>query len=130
MRSARSASYLLDTHIIVWMDRDPGRIPLPVRATLDASPALYFSAASAWEIAIKRTCGKMGAQGSLSAAAARLDLIEVAMNVVHGEVAGALPMHHTDPFDRMLVAQAQIEHLVLVTADRFLRPYDVELLLV
>lgn len=123
-------AYLLDTHIVVWMDSEPDRISADLRTTLSASASLYFSAASAGEAAIKRASGKLKLSGPLAQAANALQLIELPVTAQHGEAAGMLPRHHGDPFDRMLIAQARIERLVLVTNDSFLSRYDVDILVV
>ena len=81
-----------------------------------------------WELGIKRELDKVEFPGALSSALVDSGLVELTISAVHAERAATLPPHHRDRFDRMLVAQAQIEELVLVTADRALQPYDVELL--
>ncbi len=126
----RSTSYLLDTHIVLWMDNAPQRITADLRLALNAGELLYLSAASSWEAAIKRATGKMQMRAPLSEAARRFHLTELPVTAEHGESAATLPRHHGDPFDRLLVAQARIERLVLVTSDVRLQQYDVDLLLV
>ena len=78
----------------------------------------------------KSTVGKLAMDALLSEAAHRLGLEALPISVAHGEFADALPLHHRDPFDRLLVAQAVVEGLVLVTADSILQKYDVDVLLV
>ncbi len=124
------SSYLLDTQVVLWMDREPERLSLPVRAALEDASALYFSAASAWEAAIKRETGKLALRTAFTVIARSMQIEELAVTARHGELAGTLPRHHGDPFDRMLVAQALAEKLVLVTGDRTLTKYQGELLLV
>lgn len=119
---------LLDTHALLWTLSEPERIP---SATLDAirDPAneLLVSAASAWEIATKHRLGKLdGAQAVVLGYAdhlARLGATELAMTGHHAMTAGALAWEHRDPFDRMIVAQAMIESVPVVTADRALAAF-------
>jgi PIN domain nuclease of toxin-antitoxin system len=112
------------------MDAEPWKIAREVTTALASGERLYFSAASAWEVAIKRASGKMGLAVPFTAIARQLQLSELEVTAAHGELAGSLPRHHGDPFDRLLVAQAMTEELVLVTADAWLTKYEVELLLV
>jgi PIN domain nuclease of toxin-antitoxin system len=89
---------------------------------------MAVSAATIWEISIKRKTGRLVFDGGAIASckASNFDLLPITAE--HAELAGALPLHHTDPFDRMLVAQARIEGLVLLTQDRKLLPYGVPVL--
>jgi len=119
---------LLDTHALLWW---LGGTPLEVAATdAIASPRnrVHVSAASAWEISIKRALGKLRAPDELVEACQVAGFEPLSIRFEHAERAGALPPHHRDPFDRMLVAQAQVDDLVIVSRDRSLVPYDVELL--
>ncbi len=123
-------SYLLDTQIIIWMDEDSRRLSKDMWRALETSTQHYYSAASAWEASIKRASGKLHLGATLSEIASNLALQPIPITVAHGEAAGNLPPHHRDPFDRLLIAQALTEGLTLVTSDRLLRRYDVDLLLV
>jgi PIN domain nuclease of toxin-antitoxin system len=123
-------SYLLDTHVLIWMDGARDRIPQATWALFEKGEPCFYSAASAWEAAIKRASGKLRINGQLSDAARRLGLKALPITTEHGEAAGKLIPHHHDPFDRLLVAQAQMEGLVLVTSDRVLQRYDVPVHLV
>lgn len=120
---------LLDTHALLWALGDVGKLSPEVRETLSAgvTPA-YVSSATVWEMAIKRAKGKLDVPENLLAkiAAARFD--ELVVNFRHALLAGALPHHHGDPFDRMLVAQAQSEGLAIVTRDPRITAYDVSVL--
>jgi PIN domain nuclease of toxin-antitoxin system len=120
---------LLDTHVLLWwLDDDPA---LP-RAALDAirstNNRVLISAASAWEIAIKRARGKLQGAEDLSEVfeARAVDALDITIR--HAVAAGALPPHHQDPFDRMLIAQAQVEECTLVSVDSAFEPYDVDVL--
>lgn len=122
------ARWLLDTQVLLWLDAEPEKIPRQVLAQLDRVDAVYFSAASVWELEIKRSAGKIRFDGRVTAFAERAGLAELPIAARHAEAAAALPLHHKDPFDRMLVAQAIAEGLTLVTADQRLRAYPVAVL--
>jgi len=122
-------SYLLDTQIILWLDEARERLPKHVWSALNSGGQHYYSAASAWEAAIKRASGDLLIAAPLSDAAQRYGLSALQITVVHGEAAGNLPLHHRDPFDRLIIAQARTERLTLVTSDRVFQRYDVDLLL-
>ena len=122
------AQYLLDSNVLLWLNSNPDRIPAEVIAELDAAEMVYFSAASAWELAIKQSLGKLRMSGSISTFVERAGLLELAVTTRFAEAAAQLPMHHRDPFDRVIVAQAMSEGLVLITSDRRLARYDVKTL--
>jgi len=121
---------LLDTHALLWALAAPGELPAGIRAALeDATNIVFASAASAWEMAIKQARGKLRYPAAeLSAALRRVSLIELPVTIRHAEVAARLPPLHRDPFDRMLVAQAQSEGLSLVSRDPAIRRYQVTVL--
>lgn len=112
-------SFLLDTHVLLWSGYDPGVLDQTLRLRLaDPATAVYVSAASAWEIAIKRRLGKLTLSIDTDALAGALRFSALPISLAHAEAAGRLDWSHRDPFDRMLVAQARAEMLSLVTADR------------
>ncbi|WP_376087366.1 type II toxin-antitoxin system VapC family toxin [Roseomonas sp. CCTCC AB2023176] len=120
---------LLDTHVLIWAVTEPDRLP-PRVAKAVAAPrnAVYVSAASAWEIAIKRAAGRLIFPiDEIDEILDRAAMEPLPVSIAHGVAAGALPRHHGDPFDRLLVAQAQIEDLVLVSTDETMGRYDVRL---
>jgi PIN domain nuclease of toxin-antitoxin system len=120
---------LLDTHALLWSVGDPERLsPAAFDVISEGVVPAYVSAASVWEIAIKRAAGKLRAPEELleKIVAARFKALGITLE--HGVIAGALPLHHRDPFDRMLVAQAQSEGLTLVTNDARMAAYDVGVL--
>ena len=120
---------LLDTHVLLWWLADDGRLSREARATIrDPRSVVYVSAATAWEISIKRALGKLDAPANLDTAIADSGFLELPITMAHALAAGDLPDHHTDPFDRMLVAQAISEQLALVTRDEQLARYGVTLL--
>jgi PIN domain nuclease of toxin-antitoxin system len=120
--------YLLDSNVLLWLNLDPSRIPGAVIGDLDAADEVYFSAASAWELAIKQSLGKLHMTGTISAFVAKAGLLEIAVTTRFAEAAALLPMHHRDPFDRIIVAQAMEEGLTLITADRRLASYGIKIL--
>ncbi len=113
---------LLDTHTLVWWDNDA--LPARVIKRIRDADEVYVSAATAWEITIKSALGKIDAKGSVSQALADYGFVELLISIDHAEAVRTLPLHHRDPFDRMLVAQAQVETLTLVSRDPALRLYD------
>ncbi len=123
--------FLLDTHVFLWMHADPGRLGSARALLEDGDNELFLSAASAWEIAIKSSIGKLALPEPPGRYVAdRLVVGAVTPMPVrhdHALAVADLPRHHNDPFDRLLIAQARIEGLPLITADEALRPYDVEL---
>jgi len=115
-------SLLVDTHVFLWFESDSPRLSKRARALIRRTDeAVYLSAASFWEIAIKRRGGRLVYEGSLRAAARGAGFIELAIDALDAETAGALDWDHRDPFDRMLVAQSLNRSLTLVTADAALR---------
>ena len=117
---------LLDTHVLLWwLADDPRLTPAMREAIADPSTAVMVSAASAWEAAIKAAAGKLTVPDGLHQELERHGFEELRVTVEDGLAAGALPRHHGDPFDRMLIAQAARRRLVVVTADRRFADYDV-----
>jgi len=116
---------LLDTHVLVWL-LEGVRLGVQARSAILAGE-VHVSSISVWEIAIKSAAGRLDVP-AVESLLETDDFPELAFTSAHGRAAGALPQHHRDPFDRALIAQARIEGLVLVTADRAMRAYDVALL--
>jgi PIN domain nuclease of toxin-antitoxin system len=121
---------LLDTHILLWWLSGSRRLPAAARKTIADSARAYVSAATVWEIAIKIALGKLEFRGEMAEQLATNNLLPLAVTVPHALVASALPVHHSDPFDLMLIAQAKIESLTLMTHDARLRDYGVPVLVV
>lgn len=119
--------YLLDTNVVVWLLLgDRSAVPPIVNATISnpvAEPLV--SAASVWEIAIKRSLGKLVIDPSWARALTRLDLTPLPVTAEHAARVDDLPWHHRDPFDRLLIAQTDVEDATLVTSDRQLDAYGV-----
>jgi len=115
---------LLDTHTFLWWDGDARDLSAACRAAIaDPSNRIFVSAASVWEIAIKRRTGKLAFSGSAVEAIRRNGFLELSILGLHAEAAAALDWSNADPFDRLLVAQAQASGLILATADRAIRAY-------
>lgn len=120
---------LIDTHILLWAQESPRRIPRALRdAIVDDTNEILVSAATVWEIGIKRATGKLRFDRSVVDALRSLGFGLLPISGIHAEYAGSLPRHHNDPFDRMLVAQAILENLVLGTHDESMGPYAAEIL--
>ncbi|MEV7624604.1 type II toxin-antitoxin system VapC family toxin [Actinoplanes sp. NPDC089786] len=120
-------SLLLDTHIALWWLADDATLAADVKDHIDREPVVFLSAATIWEVTIKQSLGKVGPP-DLPERLRDCDLQHLAINAEHSIAAGRLPLHHRDPFARMLVAQAQTEGLTLVTRDAEIQKYDVPIL--
>ena len=120
---------LLDTHVLIWWLTGDRRLRGSERGAIaDPESIVHVSAASTWEIAIKRSLGRIEVTADLEPELDANAFLELPIRWRHARAAGALPRHHEDPFDRMLIAQARIENLSLVSYDSALRDYDVALL--
>lgn len=116
---------LLDTHIALWAIADHERLSVRAREMMTDATEVYVSAVSIWEIAIKRALGKIDVDAPTFADAVRASgFRSLAITDQHAAGVQALPLHHADPFDRLLVAQAISEPLRLLTADSQLDPYS------
>ena len=118
---------LLDTHVLFWALVGSPRLNTAAReAILDDGNEVFISAASLWEAAIKRSVGKLHFDtAKVLAELARNGFRELPITLRHAVAAGDLPLHHKDPFDRMLIGQAVTEGLTIVTGDAALKPYGV-----
>lgn len=120
---------LLDTHVLLW--RLAGSAKLGTNATAlldDPRNDIFVSAAAVWEISIKRALGKLDAPSDVISAIDDAGFKELPIRAFHAQQAGNLPAHHNDPFDRIMVAQAQIEGLELMTQDAKLPAYGIKLI--
>lgn len=115
---------LLDTHAFLWLVAGDERLPVTARELVARADQVSLSAASVWEGEIKRAAGRLQAP-PLADAAARTGVDILDVSAAHATAASHLHLHHRDPFDRMLVAQAQAEGMVLVSKDPALRSYGV-----
>lgn len=117
---------LLDTHALLWWLSDWEQIPESTReAIADPDNEVFVSAVSGWEIAIKKARGRLAAPSNLASVEQDRGFTHLPLTFEHAERSTGLPNHHRDPFDRMLVAQAQAEGMVLVTRDQRIPLYDV-----
>ncbi len=124
---------LLDTHVFLWWIDDDPRISERVRGVIsDGGNDLLFSAASGWEIAIKASLGRLRVSGALAPylteQLSRNAIGVLPVHLSHALRVHALPDHHTDPFDRLLVAQALVEDVPLVSGDPEVSRYPVEVI--
>ncbi|MFC9298243.1 type II toxin-antitoxin system VapC family toxin [Streptomyces sp. NPDC057011] len=119
---------LLDTHVVLWWMN--GELPDATRELLGRELTVYMSAITPWEISVKQAAGKLTSTEDLALQACNTQFQALPIDAHHGVLAGKLPLHHKDPFDRMLIAQAQSEGLTLVTRDKFIPLYDVDVLTV
>jgi PIN domain nuclease of toxin-antitoxin system len=122
---------LLDTHCFLWLNDRPERLgPMALSACQDPGNPLYLSLVSLWEIEIKQHLGKLALKAPwrqmLSRQQADNGLRTLPISLSHIEQLAQLPMHHRDPFDRMLIAQARVEGMALVSVDGAMASYDVE----
>ncbi|HEX6547505.1 MAG TPA: type II toxin-antitoxin system VapC family toxin [Candidatus Dormibacteraeota bacterium] len=127
-------TYLLDTHVWLWMQAAPERLSDRVRKLIaDAGVDLLFSAASSWEIAIKHSQGRLELpEPPVTYVPSRMRASGVQglpIKHIHALQMAGLEPHHRDPFDRMLVAQAQVEGLTIITADPVFSRYAVPVLI-
>lgn len=122
--------FLLDTHALIFLLNEPESMRTAAQdAIADPGNEVAFSAANVWEIEIKTASGKLAPPTDDVLAAARLlPIAELPISAEHARLAGRLPLHHRDPFDRMLIAQAQIEGMTIVTRDRAFALYGISLL--
>ena len=121
-------SLLLDTHVVLWWLADDSTLAAEIKERLDHEPDVYISPATICEVAIKQSLGKLEKPADLAERIRDSGFRHLHITVEHGIVAGRLPLIHRDPFDRMLIAQAKVEHLTLVTRDAHIQQYDVSVL--
>ncbi len=120
---------LLDSHALIWALLAPEKLaPQARQAIEDGTNAVFFSAASIWEIAIKSSKRSLPIDDAFWQTAFELNFVELPVRARHAWAVKSLPHLHGDPFDRVIVTQAQIEQMTLVTRDRFLGAYNVNIL--
>ena len=118
---------LLDSHVAIWWLSGDRRLSIPTRRAIEDAPNAFLSSVSLWEIFIKQDTGRLDLPAGF-ADALRDDFVELPLTFDHALEGRSLPLVHRDPFDRMLVAQARVEQLTIVTADRMLAAYGVPVL--
>ena len=115
---------LLDTHVLIWWD-EGRRLAAEARRAIEEADTVYVSAVSAWEVAVKTGLGRLRPTRTVEEAVSESGFLELPVTFRHAEHLTALPPHHRDPFDRMLVAQAAVEELTMVTRDPVFARYGV-----
>lgn len=122
---------LLDTHVLLWLMEDDPRLTAKAHSLIEDASEVYVSSASIWEIAIKWRLGKIKENPKIVADHVQAaGLTELLVSNRHAVATGRLPLLHSDPFDRLLVAQAVTEPMQLLTADALLQPYTDLIILV
>ncbi|MBI4545343.1 MAG: type II toxin-antitoxin system VapC family toxin [Gemmatimonadetes bacterium] len=117
---------LLDSHALLWALHDPGKLRSEAaEAIQDPARAVFFSAASAWELELKAAVGKLDLPGDWLAAAERSGFLQLPVTAAQARESARLPWHHRDPFDRVLVAQAREQGLGIATRDPIIPAYGV-----
>jgi PIN domain nuclease of toxin-antitoxin system len=115
---------LLDTHVLLWWLDEPSTLSEEARlAIADGKNKVFVSAANAWEITIKKALGKLDAPDNLEEVLIENQFFPLPITIAHALAVSQLPRHHSDPFDRILAAQAKFEGLTLVTHDKYLKRY-------
>ena len=118
---------LLDTNVVLWQLSGARDLSAPARDAIAAADDLLFSVVSFAEVGIKCSVGKLAIPDDLAARVADAGVRTLGLSPAHGLAVSDLPVHHRDPFDRLIIAQAMIEHLTVVTADSRFRAYGIEL---
>lgn len=119
---------LLDTHVVLWWLSDEPMHPDAIKAIADSANEVWVSAATAWEVETKRAAGKLRFDGDFEQSVNDEHMTKLPITFGHARAAAVLPSHHKDPFDRLLIAQAQTEQLMLVSRDEVFARYGVPLL--
>ena len=122
------SALLLDTEALIWWDSNDPRLGGNARAAIQDASDVFVSSASAWEIVIKSALGKLQTKRQPTKAVAESGFRQLAFTFEHAEAVRTLPAHHSDPFDRIIIATAKVEDCVIVTSDEKFRRYDVEVL--
>jgi len=118
---------LADTHAALWLLGEDARLSAHADELLtDPANEILLSAAVVWEVAIKRSLGKLDAPDGFARQMLDGGAVPLSVSIEHAQAVRRLPWHHRDPFDRLLIAQASLEHAVIVSADDGLRPYGVD----
>ena len=120
---------LLDSHVLVWWINDPAALSPVARAAI-ANPAndVFMSAASVWELELKVARGKLRMPTGYVDVLRRDGIADLSVTVAHAAASASLPLHHSDPFDRLLISQALVENMVLVSRDRWFPAYQIPLM--
>ena len=116
---------LLDTHVVLWWQRDDRRLNKAARRAISRADIVWVSAVSGWEVAIKVALGRLRLTEPFHVLLAADDFTELPLTLAHTSAIALLPRHHADPFDRAILAQAQMEGATIVSHDQALAPYGV-----
>lgn len=116
---------LIDSHVALWWLANDRLLGATARSTIDQSDEAFFSVVTPWELGIKQALAKIAMPDGLSQELELAGFQPLGISIEHAELAPRLPLHHRDPFDRMLIAQAQLESLTILSADQQLAAYDV-----
>ena len=119
---------LLDTHVVLWWQRDDRRLNKAARSAIATADVVWVSAVSGWEVAIKLALGRLTLSEPFDVLLAADDFTELPLTLAHATQLPTMAPRHADPFDRVLLAQARVEQAMLVTHDRALEPYGVPIL--
>ena len=118
---------LLDSHVLLWSFVQPSRIRPSQREALYEAETIYVSVATVWELEIKRNKGNLDLPDRIWERARGIDYRFIQISTNDAENAARLPRYHDDPFDRMIIAQAQLNNSLLITSDKKLLQYDVDI---
>jgi PIN domain nuclease of toxin-antitoxin system len=118
---------LLDTHVLIWWD-EGARLARDAKRAIEDADQVYVSAASGWEIAIKTALGRLNPKRRIEDALVDSGFEELPVRLRHTAAVATLPLHHRDPFDRLLIAQAIVERLAIVTRDTAFTAYAVDVI--
>ena len=119
---------LLDSHILLWWLADDPRLSRKARRFIERADVVYVSAATTWELALKASLGKLKMPEGFVETVEEEGFTHLPVTPVHAMAVRALPWHHRDPFDRMLIAQAMMEGFRVVTHDNIFKKYDISVL--
>ena len=122
-------NFLLDTHVLLWwLDANPTLAERANSTIADGNNLVFVSAAVIWEIRIKQALGKLVIPSNFRQVLGRQPFEMLAITAEHAHAVGDLPAHHRDPFDRMLIAQAKVERLTMVTRDAIITEYKIPII--
>lgn len=121
---------LIDTHTFLWFINDDSNLSNSARNLVESEPCVFLSIASLWEMSIKLSTGKLSLPKQfrlfITEQLSRNQITILPIQVIHLEAVSSLPLHHRDPFDRLLIAQAIVEQISIVSADKMFDQYDVK----
>jgi PIN domain nuclease of toxin-antitoxin system len=118
---------LLDTHVVLWWLEDDAKLASATKDRLDVDSEIFVSSATVWEVGIKQALGKLTGEGSLAEQVRDSGFAVLPISADHAIAASVLPLHHRDPFDRILIGQALVEGLTVMTRHRVFDAYDVSI---